>query len=171
MQAPGRRGRPLIPTGPNIRILDNTPEDDVARLLGESAYFVHLCSQEACPLVVREAMACACRVWTVPENAQDLKNVALSWEDALADEELGTRAAREARESFDWSTIVAQHAQVYAETMAQWSASPTAAADARRRYQKLAADLVGVRARLRAVRKRIESGLLRPVANALRGRR
>ena len=170
MQALPGQGRPVIPTGPNIRILGNSSEDEVARLLGESEYFVHLCKQEASPLVVREAMACGCRVWTVPENAQDLKNVALSWEEALADPELGVRAAREARESFDWSTIAAQHARVYAETLAQWRASPTAAADAQRRYRHLAAQATGVRARLRAVHKRIHRGL-RPVVDALRRRR
>ena len=155
MQARRGRGWPVIPTGPNINILGNLAESEVARLLGESEYFVHLCELEASALVVREAMACACRVWTVPQNAQDLKNVALSWEEAGTDAEVGMRAAREARESFDWSCIAAQHARVYAETLARWRAAPTSAADAQRRYRHLLTKSTSVGVRLRRLRERV----------------
>jgi glycosyltransferase involved in cell wall biosynthesis len=136
---PGDERRPEIPIGPNIVRLDNQPEDVVARLLGESEYFVHLCELEACALVVREAMACGCRVWTVPANTQDLTNVALSWDAARTDAELGARAAREAAESFDWEMIARRYADVYAHTLARWRGSATSVADARRRYEAFAA--------------------------------
>jgi glycosyltransferase involved in cell wall biosynthesis len=160
MQArPGGRF-PAIPTGPNVTVMGNTPEAEVARLLGETEYFVHLCEQEACALVVREAMASGCRVWTGPRNAQDLRNVALSWEEAVADAELGIRAAREARESFDWSHIALRHAEVYAETLAAWRASATSAGAAERRYRDfLERSRPSWRLRLRVLRAQVRQRL------------
>lgn len=139
MRAGPGDGYPIIPTGPNITLLENQSESTVARLLGEAEYFAHICDQEASSLVVREAMACGCRVWTAPANAEDLTNVAMSWEEAVADPELGARAAREAVDSFDWSLIVHRHAHVYLKTLQRWRASPASPADARRRYEAFAA--------------------------------
>lgn len=146
MDVPRGRRHPVIPTGPNVTLLGNQPETEVARLLGEAEYFVHLCEQEASALVVREAMSCGCRVWTVPLNAQGLTNVARSWEGAVADADLGNHAAAEARESFDWSHIVGRHAEVYAQTVDEWKSAASSAAEATRRYR---AALPGRRAILR----------------------
>jgi glycosyltransferase involved in cell wall biosynthesis len=139
MKAGPDEGRPVIPLGSNITVLDNQPEHQVARLLGESEYFVHLAREEACALVVREAMASGCRVWTIPPNDQDLTNVALSWKDAVADPGLGTRAAAEAAHRFDWLVIARRHAMVFAETLGRWRANPASTGHARRRYEAFAA--------------------------------
>jgi glycosyltransferase involved in cell wall biosynthesis len=159
MRARAGQGHPVIPTGPNITLLEEQPEEAVARLLGESEYFVHLCEVEASVLVVREAMACACRVWTVSANAQDVENVALSWEDAVSDPELGQRAAREARDSFDWSIITGRYAEAYDETLARWRGSPSAAADARGRYRSVAVRAAAINARERFRRSYVVVGL------------
>ncbi|MDX1944283.1 MAG: glycosyltransferase family 4 protein [Pirellulaceae bacterium] len=112
-----------IPRAPNITILGNQSEAEIAQLTGESEYFVHLCEVEACALVVREAMACGCKVWTVPYNAQGLKNVALSWESARSDADLGRRAAREAAQLLHWPAIVGQHANFYRAILARSAAA------------------------------------------------
>lgn len=114
------RKSPAIPGGPNITIFGARSEAEIARLFGESEYFVHLCEVEACALVVREAMACACKVWTAPYNAQGLENVALSWDQAVNDSTLGERAAREAREKLDWSIISRQTADIVRSMLAAW---------------------------------------------------
>ena len=173
MCGPNMLGRPdkpvpVIPTGPNITLLGNRSERAVARLLGEAEYFVHLADLEASALVVREAMACGCRVWTVPANAQDLRNVALSWEQAVGDPELGPRAACEAAESFDWSIIVRRHAAVYKRTLGQWRASTTSHADARRRYRAFAAPRAKPDARLAGIRDWIRPRLGRGISSARR---
>jgi hypothetical protein len=111
------------------------------------------------------------RVWTGARNAQDLSNVALSWEDAVADPELGRRAAREARESFDWSLIVRRHAEVYAQTLDAWRTSVTSAADARRRYRAFEAARATSRRRLQEVRWRVRRLVSRGLAAARRLRR
>ena len=160
---PGERG-PVIPTGPNITLLEEQPEGEVARLLGESEYFVHLCEEEASPLVVREAMAAACRVWTVEPNAQDVTNVALVWDDAISDPELGQRAAREARDSFDWSIITSRHAETYEQTLDGWRGSPRAAADARVRYRSVAVRAAAYAARRRFRRSYVGRGLRRRIS-------
>lgn len=159
--------RPTIPTAPNITLLDHISEEGVARLLGESEFFVHLSHSEACALVVREAMACGCRVWTLPAHAQDLRNVAHSWEEAVADADLGGRAAAEARETFDWSHIAQRHAQVYAETLARWRPATSAAA-AIHRYRAVARPPISDRLALIADRVGRRAASLR---RALRQRR
>jgi glycosyltransferase involved in cell wall biosynthesis len=163
---PGGRW-PVIPTAPNVTLLDNQPESAVARLLGESQFFVHLCDVEASTLVVREAMACGCAVWTVPVNAQDVRNVALSWDQAVTDRDLGARAAREAMETFDWSIIVRRHAEVYAQTLERWRASATAAEVARDRYRALQGALARQDRRLDVVARRLTKRVRRRVAAGL----
>jgi glycosyltransferase involved in cell wall biosynthesis len=111
---------PAIPRGPNITLRGNLEEAELARVFGESEYFVHLSRHEACPLVVREAMAAGCKVWASPVSAQDVKNVARSWEEAVSDPQLGERARREAVERLDWSVIVARTVEVYREIDARW---------------------------------------------------
>ena len=115
----GDRKHPAIPRGPNVTILGRRSEAEIARLAGESEYFVHLCEVEASALVVREAMSCGCKVWTVPYNAQDLENVALSWAQAVSDPTLGERAAREAREKLDWTIISRRTASVIRTVLAE----------------------------------------------------
>lgn len=161
MRAGAGEGRPVIPAGPNITLLEDQPEHEIARLLGEAEYFVHLCEVEASALVVREAMASACRVWTVPTNAQDVTNVALSWDDAVSDPELGRRAAREARDSFDWSIITGRYGEAYEQTLARWRGSPRAAADARARYRSVAVRAAAITARRRLRRSHTVLGLRR----------
>lgn len=108
-----------IPKARHITLLGNQTEAQIARLAGQSEYFVHLCEVEASALVVREAMACGCKVWTAPYNAQDLKNVSLTWEGAISDPELGRRAAQEAVDELDWSHIVRRHVELYRATLAR----------------------------------------------------
>src|SRR6185503_4186137 len=102
-----------------VTILGRRSEAEIARLAGESEYFVHLCEVEASALVVREAMSCGCKVWTVPYNAQDLENVALTWAQAVSDPTLGERAAREAREKLDWTIISQRTAAVIRTVLAE----------------------------------------------------
>ena len=99
--------------------LGNVSQDEVARRLGESEFFVHLSRSEASSLAVREAMAAGCRVWTAPYNAQDLENVALFWEEAVRDTELGARARQEAVERLAWSAVVARTVEVYQEVLSR----------------------------------------------------
>lgn len=113
----------VIPTAPNISVLGDQPQSMIAELAGRSEFFVHLCEVEACALVVREAMACGCKVWTAAYNAQGLKNVALSWEAALADRDLGRRAALEAAQSLHWPFIVEQHASLYRAVLSRSAAA------------------------------------------------
>jgi len=101
-----------IVLAPNVKILGNLSEGKVAEHMGRSEYLVHLCELEAgASLVVKEAMACECKVITSDYCASCVENVSTEW--VSHDKDLGIRARKEIIEKYTWARIAQQLSSFY----------------------------------------------------------
>jgi glycosyltransferase involved in cell wall biosynthesis len=93
---------------PNIEIIDNVPETEVAKHLSTAEYFFHLSEIEADGLVPREAAMSGCKMITSNHIANTLGRD-ICWLDVenFSDcpDNLGEKAYKYAKENFTWKVV------------------------------------------------------------------